>query len=154
MSAYPPRDSMDTVTTPPLPEASLDLCSEQDVTRLVHEFYGRVREEPRLGPVFAAHVHDWDAHLAQLVDFWSALLRGTRRFQGSPMSKHMAINDMDRDLFDRWLVLFRQTSAGIGNADMQRLADDIAARIADTFWKRYQMLRWPQVPLPIVGTLG
>jgi len=135
----------------PLPEASPELCSEAEVTRLVHHFYARVRDEPRLGPVFAAHVEDWPAHLAQLVDFWSALLRGTRRFQGSPMSKHMAIEAMDRDLFDRWLGLFRQTSAESGNPAMQRLADDIAARIADTFWKRYQMLRWPQVPLPVVG---
>ena len=139
---------------PPLPEASLDLCSEEEVTRLVHDFYARVREEPRLGPVFGGHVEDWTTHLAQLVDFWSALLRGTRRFQGSPMSKHMAIDAMDRDLFDRWLVLFRMTTAESGNAGMQRLADDIAARIADTFWKRYQMLRWPQVDLPVMGTTG
>lgn len=135
----------------PLPEASLTLCSEAEVTRLVHDFYGRVREEARLGPVFTAHVQDWPTHLAQLVDFWSALLRGTRRFQGSPMSKHMAIDAMDRDLFDRWLALFRQTTAECDNPDMQRLADDIATRIADTFWKRYRMLRWPQVALPVLG---
>jgi hemoglobin len=27
----------------------------------------------------------------------------------------------------------------------------VAARIGDTFWKRYQMLRWPQVGLPVLG---
>lgn len=138
----------------PLPQASPSLCSEVEVTRLVHDFYARVHDDPRLGPVFAAHVVDWPRHLAQLVDFWSALLRGTRRFQGSPMSKHMAIDAMDRDLFDRWLALFRMTSAECGNADMQRLADDIAARIAETFWKRYQMLRWPAVALPVIGAAG
>jgi len=142
-----------TATVPlPLPVASPSLCSEDEVTRLVHTFYARVREEPRLGPVFAEHVRDWPAHLAQLVDFWSALLRGTRRFQGSPMSSHMAIDAMDRDLFDRWLALFRMTTAELDNAPMQQLADDIARRIADTFWKRYQMLRWPQVPLPVLGS--
>jgi hemoglobin len=142
--------SMDTLPLP-LPVASPDLCTEAEVTRLVHDFYARVRDEPRLGPVFTAHVQDWPTHLAQLVDVWSALLRGTRRFQGSPMSKHMAIDDMDRDLFDRWLVLFRMTSAESGNPQMQRLADDIAARIADTFWKRYRMLRLPSIGLPILG---
>ena len=30
-------------------------------------------------------------------------------------------------------------------------ANDVAARIGDTFWKRYQMLRWPQVGLPVLG---
>jgi hemoglobin len=131
----------------PLPTPSLELCSEQEVTRLVHDFYARVREEPRLAPVFTARVHDWDAHLAQLVDFWSAMLRGTRRFNGAPMPKHMAMDELDRDLFDRWLQLFRQTTAECANPPMQRLADDVATRIADTFWRRFQMLRWPQLPI-------
>ncbi|WP_447592880.1 group III truncated hemoglobin [Stenotrophomonas rhizophila] len=130
-----------------LPTPSLDLCSEQEVTRLVHDFYARVREEPRLAPVFTARVHDWDAHLAQLVDFWSAMLRGTRRFNGAPMPKHMAMDELDRDLFDRWLQLFRQTTAECANPPMQRLADDVATRIADTFWRRFQMQRWPQLPI-------
>ena len=133
--------------TTPLPTPSLELCSEQEVTRLVHDFYARVRDEPRLAPVFTARVHDWDAHLAQLVDFWSAMLRGTRRFNGAPMPKHMAMDELDRDLFDRWLQLFRQTTAECANPPMQRLADDVATRIADTFWRRFQMLRLPQLPI-------
>jgi len=143
---------MDDPTDNALPLPAPDLCSEEEVTRLVHDFYARVREEPRLGPVFAARIHDWDAHLAQLVDFWSAMLRGTRRFKGAPMPKHMAMDELDRDLFDRWLALFRQTTAECGNPPMQRLADDVAGRIADTFWRRFQMLRWPS--LPLVGRQG
>jgi len=131
----------------PLPTPSLELCSEQEVTRLVHDFYARVREEPRLAPVFTARVHDWDAHLAQLVDFWSAMLRGMRRFNAAPMPKHMAMDELDRDLFDRWLRRFRQTTAECANPPMQRLADGVATRIADTFWRRFQMLRWPQPPI-------
>lgn len=128
---------------PELPQPGPALCSEEEVTRLVHDFYARVRLDPMLGPVFEARVHDWDAHLAQLVDFWSALLRGTRRFSGAPMPKHMQIPELDRPMFDRWLALFGQTTAELGNVEMQELADDIAARIADTFWRRLQMLRDP-----------
>ena len=138
---------MNAATPTELPVASLELCSEEEVTRLVHDFYARVREEERLGPVFEGHVHDWPSHLAQLVDFWSAMLRGTRRFKGAPMPKHMAMDELDRDLFDRWLALFRQTTAEGGNLRMQRLADDVAERIADTFWRRFQMLRWPSLPM-------
>ena len=141
---------MNATPPPVIPVASPELCTEQEVTRLVHDFYARVREEERLGPVFEAHVHDWPEHLAQLVDFWSAMLRATRRFKGSPMSKHMAI-ELDKDLFDRWLVLFRITAAECNNPPMQALANDVAARIGDTFWKRYQMLRWPQVGLPVLA---
>lgn len=138
---------MSSPATPVLPVASATLCTEQEVTRLVHDFYARVRQDEQLGPVFGARIHDWDAHLAQLVDFWSAMLRGTRRFNGNPMSKHMAMPELERALFDRWLLLFGQTTAESGNRPMQQLADDVATRIADTFWRRIQMQRWPALPI-------
>lgn len=134
-----------------LPQASLDLCSEAEVSTLVRRFYARVREDALLHPVFAARVHDWEAHLLQLIDFWSAMLRGTRRFKGAPMPKHMAMTELRAELFERWLLLFRITTAELGNAPMQRLADDIAARIADTFWRRFQALHWPALPMHPAG---
>ncbi|MNY73828.1 hypothetical protein D3C86_2127020 [compost metagenome] len=48
-------------------------------------------------------------------------------------------------------MLFHITTAECNNPPMQALADDVAARIAETFWRRYQMLRWPQVMLPVLG---
>jgi|GEM_PF-6359100 len=57
------------------------------------------------------------------------------------------MDHLDRDLFDRWLVQFRLTTAESGNVPMQQLADDVARRIGDTIWRRYQMLRWPQIPV-------
>lgn len=131
-----------TVPRPPGP----DLGSEAEVTRLVHDFYARVRADAQLGPVFDAHVDDWPAHLATLVDFWSAMLRGTRRFRGAPMQKHMVIAGMDAALFRRWLALFADSTAALGNPDMQQQADDMAARIAETFWQRYQMQRGEPAP--------
>ncbi len=127
----------------PLPQPALTLCSEDEIDRLVRRFYGRVRQDGLLGPVFEAHVHDWEEHMQHLVDFWSALLRGTRRFRGAPMQKHMVIDELREELFERWLVLFRQTTAELGNTPMQRLADDAAERIAENFWRRFQMSRWP-----------
>jgi len=126
-----------------LPQPAADLCSEEEIDRLVRRFYGRVRTDDLLGPVFEAHVDDWEAHMRHLVDFWSALLRGTRRFQGAPMQKHMVIDELREELFERWLQLFRQTTAELGNVPMQRLADDAAERIAGNFWRRFQMSRWP-----------
>lgn len=115
------------------------LCSEAEVTRLVHTFYARVREDALLGPVFAAHVDDWPAHLATLVDFWSALLRGTRRFSGAPVQRHNALQGLDEAMFARWLALFHQTTAELGNPGMQRVADESAIRIASTLLARYRM---------------
>ncbi len=131
----------------PLPQPALTLCSEDEIDRLVRRFYGRVRQDGLLGPVFEAHVHDWEEHMQHLVDFWSALLRGTRRFRGAPMQKHMVIDELREELFERWLVLFRQTTAELGNTPMQRLADDAAERIAENFWRRFQMSRWPSLQM-------
>jgi len=46
------------------------------------------------------------------------------------------------------------TQALLPSPPMQALADDVAKRIAETFWRRYQMLRWPQVGLPVLGVRG
>lgn len=115
-----------------------DLCTEAEVTALVHDFYARVRQDPALGPIFETHVQDWPAHLSQLVDFWSAMLRGTRRFSGSPMASHMVLPGLTADLFERWLLLFRQTTSESPNPRLKAEADDMATRVAGNFWQRYQ----------------
>jgi hemoglobin len=118
-----------------------DLCSEEEVTRLVHGFYARVRQDPLLGPVFDTHIQQWDRHLATMVDFWSGALRGTARFRGTPMPKHAALPGLSAQLFERWLTLFRQTSATLGNAAMAARANDLALRVAESLWYGYQASR-------------
>ena len=120
---------------------SPDLCTEDDITHLVHAFYARVRGDGTLGPIFDAHVRDWDTHLAKMVDFWSSALRGTARFRGTPMPKHVALPGLSAELFGRWLTLFDQTTAGLDNAPMRERANELARRIAESLWYGYQMSR-------------
>jgi hemoglobin len=122
---------------------SPDLCTEDEVRQLVHAFYGRVREDGRLGPIFERHVHDWDKHLATMVDFWSGALRGTARFRGTPMPKHVALPGLSADLFRQWLSLFRETTDALPNAAMADRANDLAQRVAESLWYGYQVSRQP-----------
>jgi hemoglobin len=122
---------------------SPDLCTEEEIVLLVHRFYAKAREDARLGPIFDAHVDDWDHHLGKMVDFWSSALRGTARYRGTPMPKHVALPGLEPSLFRRWLELFRETSAEIGNESMQARADELAGRIAESLWFGYQMYREP-----------
>ncbi|MGN6224878.1 group III truncated hemoglobin [Pseudoxanthomonas sp.] len=115
------------------------LCSEAEVTRLVETFYARVRQDDLLAPIFDARVKDWAAHQSLLVAFWSALLRGTRRFHGAPVSRHLELPGLTEQAFLRWLDLFRRTTAECGNEAMRREADDAALRMANHFWQRYQL---------------
>lgn len=113
-------------------------CSEADITRLVHGFYAKVRADPALGPVFDRQVADWDAHLARLVDFWSALLRGTARFEGSPMRAHAALPGLTQPLFERWLALFHVATQELGNDILRGRADLMARRMAAQLWQGYR----------------
>jgi hemoglobin len=121
-----------------------DLCTEEEVTRLVHGFYAQVRQDPLLGPIFESRIQQWDRHLATMVDFWSGALRGTARFRGMPMPKHAAIPGLDAGLFQRWLALFRETTATLGNEAMAERANELALRVAESLWYGYQMARAQQ----------
>lgn len=125
-----------------------DLCTEQDVHQLVHGFYAEVRRDPVLGPIFNAHITDWDRHLGTMVDFWSSALRGTARFRGAPMPKHAALPGLSAELFQRWLALFGQTTARLANQAMAERARDLAGRIAESLWYGYQVNQSLRTPSP------
>lgn len=113
-------------------------CTESEIRRLVETFYGRVRQDAELGPIFDAHVDDWGAHFDMLSDFWSALLLGTRRFKGAPVPRHAALPNLDWPLFERWLELFHDTTSMMDNAALKEAADPMAQRIAAKLWNVYQ----------------
>ena len=97
----------DTVSTP----VSLD---EKSIANLVDRFYARVREDARLGPVFNAAIGDrWPEHLATLTDFWTSVLLASGRYKGNPLMAHLAIPQMDEQHFDRWIELWRVTTAEV-----------------------------------------
>ena len=122
---------------------SADLCTEEEIVELVHRFYDKVRQDEMLGPIFGRHVKDWDKHLPTLVDFWSSALLGTARFRGSPMPKHVSLPGLTIELFQRWLLLFRQTTGALPNAALAEKANDLAKRIAQSLWYGYQMSQEP-----------
>ncbi len=82
---------------------------EAMIDRLVETFYGKVRDDALIGPVFAERVEDWDPHLAQMKLFWSSVALSTGVYQGRPMPKHRPL-PIDATHFDRWLELFEATT--------------------------------------------
>lgn len=87
--------------------------TEEMIRDQVYAFYGEVRTDPALGPIFNRVVEDWDEHLPKMCDFWSSVLLMTGRFRGSPMAKHARIPELRPTHFARWLHLFRQTAAEV-----------------------------------------
>lgn len=120
------------------------VCTEEEITQLVHAFYTSVRRDKILGPIFEHHVDDWDSHLAKLVDFWSSLLRRTGRFAGTPMPTHIGLPGLSAELFQHWLTLFRETTAAQPNPLMREQANVLAERIARSLWYGYQLSHHPE----------
>ncbi len=87
--------------------------TEPMIRELVHAFYGRVRQDPDLGPVFERAIDDWDEHLAKLCDFWSSVTLMTGRFKGSPMAAHARRQDIEAWHFGVWLALFADTARAV-----------------------------------------
>lgn len=84
--------------------------TEPMIAEMVRRFYGRVRADEVLGPMFETRIADWEAHLAKLCDFWSSVLLMTGRFKGAPMAAHVRIEGLGAGHFERWLGLWRQTA--------------------------------------------
>lgn len=79
------------------------------IDRLVRTFYGKVREDEVLAPVFDARISDWEPHLARMCEFWSSVALMSGIYHGRPMEKHLPL-PVDARHFDRWLMLFRQAA--------------------------------------------
>jgi len=85
--------------------------TDESVRAVVEDFYGRVRADPDLAPMFESRLGDrWSAHLDRMCDFWTTVLLGTRRYRGNPMASHMTIPDIAPSHFTRWMNLFARTA--------------------------------------------
>jgi hemoglobin len=104
---------------------------EAMIARLVDGFYGRVRSDPLLGPIFGARIEDWEPHLATMRDFWSGVALMTGRYKGKPMQKHFPL-PIERAHFDRWLTLFEETARALCPPAAAAFFVDRAHRIAES----------------------
>ena len=104
---------------------------EAMIQRLVRGFYARVREDPMIGPVFAARIRDWEPHLERMCAFWSSVTLMTGRYHGQPMQKHLPL-PVDARHFDRWLALFEATARELCPPKAADHFVDRARRIAES----------------------
>jgi hemoglobin len=106
--------------------------SEPLIERLVHTFYGRVRQDALIGPIFEARLADrWDMHLAKMVDFWSSIALRSGRYFGRPHVAHQGLGLAPLH-FQRWLALFEETARAVCDEASAAFFIDRAHRIADS----------------------
>ncbi|MBI1649613.1 group III truncated hemoglobin [Hyphomicrobium sulfonivorans] len=106
--------------------------TEATIHALVHSFYGRVQQDPTLGPIFAARVDDWPEHLEKMCAFWSSVVLMSGRYKGRPMPVHARITELNGAHFEHWLALFRATAAEVCELPAAAVFIDRAERIAQS----------------------
>jgi hemoglobin len=121
------------------------------IQTLVDQFYGDVRADPLIGPVFNDAIGElWDEHLARMVEFWSTVMLGTRNFQGNVFGKHMALSGVKPEHFSRWLSIFFATTdrlfAPAVAHEFQLVGKRIAASLQYGFFGKVIVPDAPQQP--------
>lgn len=116
-----------------------DIRNDEDITTLIHAFYGKVEEDERLGYIFNDHAQvDWDDHLPKMVDFWSNILFRTGRYNGHPFRQHMPLPIQEQD-FGRWVTLFEETVDEHFTGERADYAKQVANNVASSFTVRMKM---------------
>src|SRR5689334_21383205 len=87
----------------------MDISSIEDVRRLVDTFYGKVRGDGLIGPIFIGAIGDnWPAHLEKMGRFWQTVLLEGHTYYGSPFAPHARM-PLESRHFDVWLGLWNAT---------------------------------------------
>ncbi len=121
---------------PASPSDAEKAVTEENIKKLVDTFYGKVRRDPSLSPIFAAVIGDsqeqWKPHLEKMYAFWSSIMLTTGRYHGNPLKKHKDLPAFDIKLFDRWLALFAETAKEIYSSEIAELYISKSQRIAES----------------------
>src|SRR5215212_1026145 len=129
--------------------AVYDQLSDDALDAVLEAFYGKVRQDPALGPVFARAIadHEWPEHLRVIRDFWSSVMLKTGRYKGNPFAAHLKIEGISPALFERWLALFEETCR-------ERLAPELAAELHGRAVKIAESLQAGLLYSPVLAGLS
>src|SRR3954471_10192075 len=123
-----PADRRSTIIADILSRTGIDNAM---IETLVRAFYGKIRKDPLLGPVFEARIADWEPHLERMCAFWSSVALMSGVYSGRPMEKHLPL-PVDARHFDRWLALFEETAREVSPPAAAEHFIERAHRVAES----------------------
>lgn len=118
-----------------------DITTLDDVKLLVDTFYGKVRKDELLDPVFDDRIQDrWPQHLQKMYTFWQTVLLGEQTYFSSPFPPHATL-PVNEQHFNRWLALFSETLEELFEGKIKEEAMWRAGKMADMFQYKISMIR-------------
>lgn len=113
-----------------------DILTLDDIKLLVNTFYGKVRDDQMLAPVFNERIADrWPEHLEKMYRFWQTVLLGEHTYFGAPFPPHANL-PVEHLHFQKWLQLFHTTVDELFAGEKAEEARWRGNRMAEMFeWK-------------------
>jgi len=110
-----------------------DIQTLDDIKQLVDQFYGKVRHNTLIGPIFNGVIKDkWPEHLDKMYRFWESLLLGNNTYNGRPFPPHAHL-PVQAEHFEQWKALFFETVDENFQGEVADMAKWRAAKIAEVF---------------------
>ena len=110
-----------------------DIENIEDIKLLVNTFYGKVRENELIAPIFAEVIQDqWPVHLEKMYRFWQTILLEVHSYSGSPFPPHKHL-PVDKAHFDRWMEIFITTTDTLFKGPIAEEAKLRAKNMAELF---------------------
>jgi hemoglobin len=118
-----------------------DILTIEDIKKLVDTFYGKVRQDELLAPIFNEKIGDqWPKHLEKMYTFWQTVLLGEQTYYGSPFPKHAQL-PVDKMHFQKWIELFNQTVDELFQGEKATEAKLRAGKMAEMFNSKIEYSR-------------
>jgi hemoglobin len=115
--------------------AKRDIRNREDVSLLVNVFYGKIRKDKILGPIFNSMITDWDTHLSRLTDFWESQLFLKRTYLGNPLEVHQQVDSATEGgigprHFGLWLNFWYETLDELFEGEVVAIAKNRARKMS------------------------
>ena len=118
-----------------------DILNLDDIKLMVNTFYGKVREDQLLGPVFNGRIQDrWPEHLEKMYRFWQTVLLEEHTYYGAPFPPHAKLQ-VEHLHFERWMQLFDQTVDELFSGEKAEEAKWRGKKMAQIFEVKIEMNR-------------
>lgn len=121
-----------------------DISKIEDIQLMVNTFYGRIRENEILGPIFNNTIQDrWPEHLAKMYRFWESILLNGYSYHGAPFPPHAKL-PIDRSHFDIWVGIFNNTVDDLFSGPIADEAKYRGALMANIFNSKIEIIKSKQ----------
>ena len=112
-----------------------------NLRKMVITFYSKILNDDVVGPIFIDKLGDdlggeiWAPHLDLLTNFWASITLGDLAYRGSPFAPHVHLQNLKRETFEQWLVLFFETLDAIYEPHIANQFKERSTVIAGNFMR-------------------